>query len=294
MTLSPDSVILITGASSGIGAALALGLAARGARLGLIARRTEMLEETAAAARTAGAADVIAATCDVADRDAFAATVLSLHDRFGHVDVLVHNAGSGHRGYIEETPPEHIEAVFGVNVFALWYGTAPLLPLMVARGSGHIIVVSSFAGVFPFPGNAAYVAAKHAALGFSRALRAELVDTGVESSVVLPAGVMTEWAASTIGGSLLPLFAYEGERGAEIAAQKGITPPSMPSLLHPADVAAEIARLIEHPVPELYTHAGTHELAVDYLRDPKNLDERLAPSWEAMREGVRKGIGAKE
>lgn len=285
---STARTVLITGASAGIGKALALRLAADGARLSLIARRKEQLDEVARQARNAGAEEVLVVPCDVADRESFENAVHETARVFGAIDVLVNNAGSGHFGYVEDTPQEHLEAVFNVNVFALWYGTSAVLPQMKARGKGHIITISSFAGVFPFPADAAYVAAKHAAVGFNNALRSELAGTGVEASVVLPAGVLTDWALMTEGGPILPLFAYEGSRGAEIAAEKGIVPPDMPALLPPEEIAAQIAELMDNPRSWLFTHDGTSELVRKYRENPQAVEAQLMPLWLANREGYEK------
>lgn len=287
MRITDSTVVVITGAGSGIGRELALQVAGRGAQLALIGRRADVLESAAAEARAAGASAVAAFPCDVADRAAFGGAIERILQTFGRVDVMVHNAGSGHFAYVEETPEEHLEKVFGVNVFALWHGTAPLLPLMRERGKGLILIVSSFAGAFPFPANAAYIAAKHAAVGFGRALRAELAGSGVDVSVVLPAGTMTDWASVTEGGPMLPLFEYEAKRSVEIAAERGTDLPQMPALLPAAEVARQIAELMEteRPQPELFTHPGTHELACRYLQDPQKTGERLEPFWLASREG---------
>lgn len=288
MTISESTVAIITGASSGIGRALALHLAERGARLGLIARRAEKLNEVAWEAMKNGAADVLALPCDITDREAFQRAIGEIHVAFGRIDILVNNAGFGHIGYVEDTPQEHVESVFQVNVFALWYGAAAVLPLMKEQGSGQIITISSMAGVMPFPANAAYVAAKHAAVGFTRALRSELAGTGVEAMVVLPAGTMTEWALVTEGGSILPLFEYENERSVEIAEELNIEKAVMPPLLPSDDVAKQIVTLIEHPAPVLYTHPNSEELAQRFAEDQVGTEYKLLPSWLANREGYLK------
>ena len=262
-------------------------LAGKGARIALVARRESLLKEVADNALKEGAQEALILPCDVTNRVEFQDAITEAYNAFGEIDVLINNAGNGHFGYIEDTPQEHIESVFQVNVFALWYGTGAVLPRMKRRGKGHIITVSSLAGVFPFPADAAYVAAKHAAVGFNRALRSELAGTGVEASVVLPAGVMTDWALQTAGGPILPLFEYEGRRGAEIAAEQGVTLPAMPGLLSPEEVAMQIAALIEHPQPELYTHSGSAELVRSYQENLKGMEDQLHPLWLANREGYQ-------
>ena len=97
---------------------------------------------------------------------------------------------------------------------------------------------------------------------------------------------MTEWADVTEGGPMTELFAYEGRRGAEIARERGIEPPPSIPLLSADDVADKIIDLIENPVPELHTHPGTRDLALDYERDQTALEARMEPFWLANREGA--------
>jgi NAD(P)-dependent dehydrogenase (short-subunit alcohol dehydrogenase family) len=226
--------------------------------------------------------------CDVTIRAEFEGAVERTIEQFGRLDVLVNNAGRGHFAYIEETPDDQIESIFRVNVFSLWYGTAAALRHMRSRGSGHIINMSSMAGKIGYPANAVYVAAKHATVGFTRALRAELAGTGIEATVICPAGTLTEWATVTEGGPMLDLFEYEERRGSEIARERGIPPPPSVPLLDPDSVAEAIAHVIEHPVPELYTHPGSRELALDFERDQRATELLLEPYWLANREGYEK------
>jgi 3-oxoacyl-[acyl-carrier protein] reductase len=283
MEISSKTVCLITGASSGIGRALALALASRGARLGLIARREELLLEVAAEARKRGG-EALPIRCDVSVRREMEDAVRRTIDEYGRLDALVNNAGRGHFAYIDDTPEEQIESIFRVNVFSLWYGTAPAITWMKKQGDGLIINIASFAGKVGYPANAAYVAAKHATVGFTRALRTELAGTGVEAMVVIPAGVLTDWAQVTEGGSMLEIFDYEATRGAEIARERGVEPPAPLPLLSAEEVAEKIVEGMANPVPELYTHPGTRELALAYEQDQKETERSLEPSWLAHRE----------
>ena len=290
MEITPDLVVLVTGASSGIGEALARGLAVRGARVALVARRGERLREIAAQiARDGGTALPI--ECDVTDRVAFERAVEETISAFGALDVLVNNAGRGQNAYIEDTPDAQIEDIFALNVFSLWYGVTAALRHMRPRGRGHIINISSIAGKIGYPGNAVYVAAKHATVGFTRALRAELAGSGIVATVVVPAGTMTAWAESTTGGPMTDLFAYEATRGAEIARERGISPPPSLPLLSAAEVAEAIIGVIEHPVAELHTHPGSRALTIDYEHDQEGLEARMLPFWLANREGYVSGDG---
>jgi short-subunit dehydrogenase len=287
MQITNDTVILITGASSGIGRSLALALAGRTARLALVARRLPLLEAVRDEVERRGGM-AIPLPCDITDRGEFEGAVERTIEQYGRLDVLVNNAGRGHFAYIEETPDDQIESIFRVNVFSLWYGTAAALRHMRSRGSGHIINMSSMAGKIGYPANAAYVAAKHATVGFTRALRSELAGTGIEATVVCPAGTLTEWATVTEGGPMLDLFEYEGRRGAEIARERGIPPPPSVPLLDPDTVAEAIAHVIEHPVPELSPPPGARDLALDFERDQRATERLLEPYWLANREGYEK------
>jgi short-subunit dehydrogenase len=287
MQINHKTVVTITGASSGIGRALALELAARGARLGLIARREHLLEEVAAEVRSRGG-DAVVLPCDVTSRAEFEQAIERTIERFGHLDVLVNNAGRGQYAYIEETPDEQIENIFRVNVFSLWYGTSAALRHMHQRGSGHIINMSSMAGKLGYPANAVYVAAKHAVVGFTRALRAELAGTGIAATVVCPSGTLTDWATVTEGGPMLDLFDYERRRGEEIADELERESPPSVSLLTPEEVARTIIETIEHPVPEVFTHPGAREFALQFEQNQEATELLLEPYWMANREGHRK------
>jgi NAD(P)-dependent dehydrogenase (short-subunit alcohol dehydrogenase family) len=283
MEITNETVGIITGASSGIGRALALRLAKEGARLGIIARRRDRLEDLAGEIEGRGG-EALILPCDVTRREELERAVAMTIERFGGLDLLVNNAGRGHLAYIEETPTEQIESIFRVNVFSLWYGTAPAVRWMRRQGRGHIINIASMAGKIGFPGNAAYVAAKHATVGFTRALRTELAGTGVEATVVCPGGVLTEWAEVAEGGSMLEIFDYERSRGEEIARERGgEQPPAIP-LLSPGEVAEAIVETIRSPRPELYTHPGTREIADRYQLDQEGVERLYEPFHLANRE----------
>ena len=256
-----NTVTVITGASSGIGAALARRLAREGHRLVLAARREARLAALERELRAAGA-DVLAVRCDVSVRREAEELIHHAVRQFGRIDVLVNNAGRGHFASIEETTDEMIESMFAVNVFALWYTTRPALQYMRRQDSGHIVNVASIAGKIAFPYNSAYVAAKHACVGFTHALRLELAETGIHASVVCPAGVMTEWATATEGGSILALFSESGPEVKRIAAERGAKPPPIEGVKSAEAVAKAIVSCIHTPAAEVYTHAGSREFVV--------------------------------
>jgi short-subunit dehydrogenase len=272
-----DKVVVITGASSGIGEALARQLAAEGATVALAARRRDRLESLAEEITKAGAASPLVVPCDVSVREEAEHLIHYAARHCGRLDVLVNNAGRGHLGTVEETTDETIEAMFAVNVFALWYTTRPALGYMKRQGSGHIINIASIAGKIGFPYNSAYVAAKHACVGFTHALRMELVETGIHASVVCPAGVKTPWAEVTEGGSMKALFSASAPAVKRIAGERGIALPAMEGAIPPENVATAIVECIRHPVPEVYTHRGSFEFALLAARDRKAAEHHQLP-----------------
>jgi NADP-dependent 3-hydroxy acid dehydrogenase YdfG len=185
------AVVLITGASSGIGAAAAVAFARAGARLELGARRVEKLNAVAKKCRQAGAPEVTVHRLDVGERAsarAFVAAAIRDHER---LEVLVNNAGVGWFGRTHKMPEEKLDELLATNVKGVVHTTQAALPWMLERRRGVIINVASVAGFRPSPYSAVYGATKHAVVGFSHALRGELSGTGVKVCVVYP-GVVAE------------------------------------------------------------------------------------------------------
>jgi len=193
-------VVLITGASDGIGAELALLLAAQGARLALAARRLDLLEALAARIRQHfPQAEAQAWRVDVADEAACTQLVADVTARFGGLDALVNNAGVSAHGYFEQvTDYSYYERVMRVNYFgAMWLTRAALPHLRAQRGL--MVAVSSLAGKIGVPGRTAYSASKFALAGFCEALRAELQGSGVDVCVVFPGVVATDTRVNGFG-----------------------------------------------------------------------------------------------
>lgn len=163
MDLAPGTRVLVTGGTRGIGAAIADAFASRGCQVGRVARSGEL-------------------AADVADADSIASAVA----RFGHVDVLVANAGIAHYMPFREMPPATVEELTRVNWLGTVHTVRAALPGMLGRGRGHIVIVSSGAGIRSFPGAAVYGATKAAQRGFGEALRHELAGTGVGLTIVYP------------------------------------------------------------------------------------------------------------
>ncbi len=189
--MTRDQVVWITGASSGIGEALAAEFAARGARLVLSARRADELERVAERCRGAGAADVLVLPLDVCDQDAVAAAPGTVIERFARIDWLINNAGISQRSLCEETQLDVYRRLFDVDVMGPIALTKAVLPQMIEQRSGHIAVTASVAGKIGVPYRTGYCAAKHAVMGFFDALRAEVADRGVKVTTIVPGFIRT-------------------------------------------------------------------------------------------------------
>jgi NAD(P)-dependent dehydrogenase (short-subunit alcohol dehydrogenase family) len=193
-----DKVVVITGAGSGIGRALALDLAARGAVLALCDIVEPGLAETARLARAAGAPDVHAEQLDVSDRAAVGRYAESVVGRFGRVNVVVNNAGVALDGALLDVGYDDMDWIMGVNFWGVVHGTKSFLPHLIASGDGHLVNVSSLFGLLSVPNQSLYNASKFAVRGFSEAVRQEMLLAGhpVGVSVVHPGGVKTGIARS--------------------------------------------------------------------------------------------------
>jgi dehydrogenase/reductase SDR family member 7B len=183
-------IVWITGASSGIGEALAYELARRGAVLILSARREELLEQVRRRCERADQHLVLA--LDLTATETLADVTTKVLERFGHVDVLVNNGGISQRGTVAETSLEVDRRIMEVNYMGTVALTKAVLPSMLARGRGQIVVVSSLMGKIGTPLRSAYAASKHALQGFFDCLRAEVHDQGVYVSVISPGFVRTD------------------------------------------------------------------------------------------------------
>ncbi len=186
-----SSRVLVTGASSGIGAGLAEAFAAAGADVGICARRADRLEQVAAACRAHGG-EVHSWITDLADPDQVDRLATDAVDALGGVDVLVNNAGIPKRRHVRALDAATVEAVTRINYLSPVQLTLALLPQMIERGSGRIINLSSVAATLSSPGESSYSASKAALAVFSEAMAVDLWDTGVRVLVVYPGVVDTE------------------------------------------------------------------------------------------------------
>jgi short-subunit dehydrogenase len=184
-------VAVVTGASAGIGEALALEIARRGARVALVARRTDRLAALAARIAAAGG-EASVHVCDVGERAQVEAAARDALARWGGADVLINSAGYVRHLLFKDHDVDDIERMTRVNYLGAVYWIKALLPALRARGSAWIVNVSSFAGVTPQPDEAAYSASKYALTGLSESIAYELEPLGIHVLVVHPVLVRTE------------------------------------------------------------------------------------------------------
>jgi 3-oxoacyl-[acyl-carrier protein] reductase len=177
-------VALITGASGGIGAAVARKLHEAGAAVGLLSRSGEDL----------GLERALGMVCDVRNREAVAEATEAVVVHFGRLDIAVANAGVGAYGDFLDLDPEHLEAMIDINLKGTLYTAAAALPHLIASGEGDFLSMASVAGLRGLPGEAVYNASKFGQLGFTRALDHELREKGVRATCICPGAVKTNFA----------------------------------------------------------------------------------------------------
>jgi NADP-dependent 3-hydroxy acid dehydrogenase YdfG len=188
-----NKVVVITGAGSGIGRALALNLAARGSLLALSDIDEAGLAETVEAALAAGATNVRSDRLDVSDRVAFTAYAATVVEHFGRVNVVINNAGVALAGDLADLTYEDMDWIVGINFWGVVHGTKEFLPHLIASGDGHVVNLSSLFGLVSMPGQSAYNATKYAVRGLTEALREEMLVAGhrVGVTAVHPGGIKT-------------------------------------------------------------------------------------------------------
>lgn len=213
---SDPAHVLITGASSGIGTALALAYARPGVLLSLAGRDAARLNEVADAARSRGA-EIDAAILDVRDRDAMAAWVIAA-DRRRPIDLVIANAGISGGTHGGPESADQTRAVFAVNLDGVLNTVLPLIPRMIERGAGQIALISSLAGHRGFPGAPAYCGSKAAVKVWGESLRGELAPRGVKVNVVMPGFIKSPM--TDVNDFPMP-FLMSAERAAEII-RKGL------------------------------------------------------------------------
>lgn len=239
-----QTVVVITGASGGIGASLATTLSARGVAVVVVARRAEAL--AAVAAQCGPDTEVVVA--DVSRREEVRRMIAAAIGRFGHVDVLVNNVGQGISRLPSQLTDEDVDEVMRVNVKSALYGMQEVLPHFQARGTGHVINVSSMLGRVPFAMiRSAYCGAKHFLNALTATFRAEVQQTypDIQFSLVSPGVVYTD-------------FGKHARHG-------GPDSRSVPDGQSAQDVAEVVAGVINSRAPDVYTRAGSRDRVATYM-----------------------------
>ncbi|HEX8076001.1 MAG TPA: SDR family NAD(P)-dependent oxidoreductase [Thermoleophilaceae bacterium] len=261
---------VVTGASSGIGAATARALADRGARVALVARTRDALEEVAADIGRSGATAAVHAA-DLTDARAAASAAEAIRGDLGVPDVLVNNAGAGRFLFIDETAPDEAESMMAVPYFAAFNMTRAVLPDMLARDSGRVLIVNSPASYVAWPGACGYTAARFAMRGFTEGLRADLHGTGVGVSSV------------TAGKVRSPYF--DNNPGSE---ERIPTITRIIRTLTPEEVAHAVVDALERDKRDVY---------VPLMLRMNVLQSRFMPrlsSWVLARTGAKRPVAAGE
>ncbi len=235
-------VWFITGCSTGFGNALARQVLARGWQAVITARDKSRVTELA----QKGGDRALALDLDVTDAAQVAAAVRAADARFGHIDVLVNNAGYGYQATVEEGDDGEIRRQFDANVFGLFAMTRAVLPGMRERKRGHIINITSVAGLVGFPGSGYYAASKHAVEGWSDSLAAETKPLGIHVTCVEPGAFRTDWAGRSLKQTPNRIAAYAetaGKRLTSTAEGSGSQPGD------PERAAEAMIRLTEEANP---------------------------------------------
>jgi short-subunit dehydrogenase len=253
-----EKVIVITGASAGIGATLAKQLAGRGEKIVLAARREAELKKVASEC----GADALFVVADVTHR----ANVEHVRDEalraFGHVDVWINNAGRGIGRPVLDLTDADFDEIMAVNVKSALYGMQTIIPHFKERGEGHLINVSSALGRIPFASfRSVYSASKAALNSLTANLRMDLRKEypHIHVSVVMPPMVTTDFARNALHGTPIPPGGFR-------PGSEGQTPEQ---------AAAAIVDLIDHPKPELYTSPGSAETIARYYADVAAFEENM-------------------
>jgi short-subunit dehydrogenase len=257
----PEKVIVITGASGGIGAALAKQLAARGDKLVLAARREAELRGVVAACDQ-NALAVVADVTQRADVERIRNEALRV---FGRVDVWVNNVGRGIGRPVLELTDADFDEMMSVNVKSALYGMQAIVPYFKERGEGHLINVSSALGRIPFASlRSVYSASKAALNSLTANLRMDLHAEypRVHVSVVMPPMVSTDFARNALHGTPIPAGGFRPNAAIQT----------------PEQVAAAIVDLSDHPRPERYTNPGQGEMVARYYGDVAAFEENLGRS----------------
>ncbi|WP_267433423.1 oxidoreductase [Sphingomonas sp. GM_Shp_1] len=240
---SSTPIWFITGCSTGFGRELAKLVLTQGARAVVTARRigdvadiVEGYEETA-----------LALELDVTNDEQITAAVKAAQERFGGIDVLVNNAGYGYQSTIEEGDDDAIRRQFDVNVFGLFALTRAVLPIMRAARRGHVINITSVAGLIGYPGSGYYAASKHAVEGWSDALTVEVQPLGIHVTCVEPGPFRTDWAGRSLQQTPNRIADYAETAGKRLASTRDISGSQAGDPVRAAEAMIAITRQEKPP-----------------------------------------------
>jgi NAD(P)-dependent dehydrogenase (short-subunit alcohol dehydrogenase family) len=265
MTLQTAPVWFITGCSTGFGRELAKLVLQRGWQAVVTAREVGRVQDIAHGSD--GRALPLA--LDVTVPGQIAAAVAAAEQRFGRIDVLVNNAGYGYQAPIEEGDEAEIRAQFEANVFGLFAMTRAVLPGMRKRRSGHVINITSVAGLIGYPGSGYYAASKHAVEGFSDSLAAEVTPLGIKVTCVEPGPFRTDWAGRSLHQTTSRIADYADTAAARMqrsAGNSGKQPGD------PVRAGEAMIRVFEEKNPPRHLVLG----AIGYENVTRKLAERLS------------------
>lgn len=249
MPLSTSPVWLITGCSTGFGRELAKLVLDCGWRAVVTARNLASVADLVAEAGNRA----MAVALDITDQAQIDAAVDAATEQFGRIDVLVNNAGYGYLASVEEGEDAEIRAQFEANVFGLFALTRRVLPVMRTQRHGHIINITSVAGLIGFPGSGYYAASKHAVEGWSDALLAEVEPLGIHVTCVEPGPFRTQWAGGSLRQTPNNLSEYSDTAGQRLA---GIKAYSGTQAGDPVRAAQAMIAITQYPLPPRHLVLG--------------------------------------
>lgn len=265
-------VWLITGCSTGFGLELAKQVIARGDRLVATARDKSRLASLVAGHE----ATTLALDLDVTSADQIKASTQAAVEHFGQIDLLVNNAGYGYMSAVEEGEEDEIRRLFDANVFGLFALTRAVLPIMRRQRRGHVINISSVAGLVGFPGSGYYAASKHAVEGWSDSLAAEVAPLGIRVTCIEPGPSRTDWAGRSMIQTQNRIADYADTAGGRLASLKEQSGKQAGDPVRIAGAIIKIAQMERAP-----RHFVLGEIGIDAVT--KKLQARLA-EIEAWRE----------
>ncbi|WP_420137881.1 oxidoreductase [Sphingomonas sp.] len=259
---SDTPVWFISGCSTGFGHALAQLVLDRGWRAIVTARAVARVADLAAPYGDRA----LAVALDVADKAQIDAAVSAALDRFGRIDVLVNNAGYGYQSSIEEGEEAEIRAQFDVNVFGLFALTRAILPGMRARRSGHILNITSMAGIVGLPGSGYYAASKHAVEGWADSLRAEGAPIGIKVTCVEPGPFRTDWAGRSLRQTPIRIADYAQTAGQRLDGTRAISGNQAGDPVRAGEAMIALTQMAEPP-SNIALGAFGYDMTTKALRD---------------------------